>query len=227
MVGHRTANRLSEVRVTDFSLTRTVQLPTGEWADDIAAVPGEATSFAVVLVNQCCSPSLEGTILVRNGVIAPGRGPDHTGPTAIAFAGDPTKLYGYNGGTTDYGFYTLSVDANGLTVASLQRRVLEGFNLKIVSSGGRLHASNGRVVVPTTGLPLGAATAAQGVPVPVPGRDRLLFVGSTTVTEHDVDGFWSVATRSHGAPGVRDATLAGTRVAIAATDGTIRLLPLT
>jgi hypothetical protein len=181
-------------------------------------------SFGVVLVSHCCSPALEGTVIVENGVVLPGRGPGHTGATTIAFAGDPSHLYGYNGGTTDFGFYTMTVGPTGITATSSVPSLLGWFGLEIVSAAGRIYASSGDVVDPSIPRRLGAGTAA-GQPVPLPDHDRLLTVSGSTINEYDLDGLWSLGSQQFPGTAATDAVLAGSTVAIA-TSSELVFVPL-
>jgi hypothetical protein len=215
MVGHNAANLLTEVQTSNLSIRRTIALPAGQWASDIAARPETSRQFAVVLVNHCCSPALEGQILVRDGVILPGRGPGHTGATAITFASDPNRLYGHNGGTTDFGFYTLAVSSStGLTPLSNTGDLLQSFGLELVSAEGLVYATNGGVVDPTVPARVGQV-GAGGQPVPVPAVDRLLMVNGSTIHEFGLDSFGAISSQGFSGGSAVDATLAGSTLAIA------------
>jgi hypothetical protein len=224
MIGHRDASRLTEVDVATFAVLGSVAIDAGWWAGDIDAQPGTARTFVAVLFGGG-SPSLRGSILVRDGVIATERGPGHTGPTSITFAGDPTLLYGHNGGTTDYGFSTLAVAPDGLTMLSSQRRVLSGFGLELVDADGMVYASNGGLVDPT--VPARRAMfGSSGQPVPVPSQGRVLFVYANAVHEYELDGYAKVGTSTFFGGTTRDATLAGTTLAVATSSQKVVLIPL-
>jgi hypothetical protein len=224
MVGHDDANLLTEVDVADFEVRRTIALPAGEWADDIDARPGMTSSFTVVVDNHCCSPSLAGTVLVENGIIAPKRGPGHTGTSSAAFAGDPARLYGHNGEHTGFDFFTVKVDATGLTVLSSYGRLFEGFSLEVVGGGGLIFASNGGVADPTIPVKIGTFSGG-GQPVPIPAENRVLMVSGTTINEFELDSYVKVDAQPFGAASAVDAVLAGEQVAIA-TASQIVFVPL-
>jgi len=224
VVGHAAANKLTEISVADFSTIRTVQLQNGRIVSDIATVPGEPGAYVIVAGGLCCGPSTIAAQLVRNGVLLPTTGISSGGPTSVAFAGDPSVLYGHNDGSTAYGFYTMTVDGSGLHATTPVGRVISGFSRGLVSSAGRLYATYGAIVDPTAPRQLG--TVFAGEPVPVPARDRLLTVLESEVREFDLDGFWPVATTSFGGGDAVDATLAGDRLAVATDTGSVLLIPL-
>lgn len=224
MVGHYAANKMTQVRVSDMSVVRTVQLPSDQWANDIDAVPGAAGSFAVVVVNHCCSPALEGVLLVEDGVILPKKAPGHTGSTTIAFAGDPTRLYGFNGATTDFGFYVMSVDATGITVLSSTRTFISKFGLQLVAADGRLYGTDGSIIDPVAAIVVGSTAA--GFQVAVPSLGRILTVSGDTILEFDDEGFTPVNAITFTGGSATEAVLVGNTVAIATANGRILLIPL-
>jgi hypothetical protein len=228
MVGHVAATKLTEVAVADMTVRRTIALGAGHWAEDIAARPGTAATFAVVLVNGCCSPALEGQVLVQDGVVLPDRGPDHTGATTVTFADDPDVLYGSNGGTTDFGFYTLAVGPTGLTPVSDVGGLTQGFYAEISAADGVVYSSRGYVIDPT--IPSVEGRFPRGQVAVFPDDDRLFTVIDSTITELDLDtlsavgevGLTQIPTLDH----VRDAVAVGSNLAIATNAGTVLILPI-
>lgn len=224
MVGHVSASKLTEVRVDDLSVVRAVQLPIGQFVGDIAAMPGSPTTFAVTEDDQRSGPQVDGTFLVRDGVIVVNPVRIRFAPTTIAFTDDPSKLYGHDGSNTGFDFSTLSIDASGLQVASTVGDLLRGFDVEIIARDGRIYSSDGGVVDPVVPMKLGVVS--PGHPVPVPARDRLLTVSNNKIQEFDLDGFWPVATTTFSGGNATDATLAGDTLAIATAAGSLVLLPL-
>lgn len=224
MVGHRSASKVTEVRTSDLSIIRSTQLPVGQWVGDLASQPGSPSTFVVTEDHLRSNAQVDGTFLVRNGQIITNPVRIRFAPTAIAFVGnDPTKLYGHDGSNTGNDFTTMSVGANGLTVTSTVGRVLSDSKTEIVASGGRLYASSGGVVDPSGPHKVGAVVAGQTVPVPA--LDRLLTVAGDRVQEFDLGGFWPVATTTFTGGTAIDATLAGSTLAVAATNAVV-LTPL-
>lgn len=224
MVGHCTANRLTEIRASDLSIAGTVQLDADEWADDIAPVPGAPRAFAVVRKSACGGSYEQGIVIIKDGIVLPTATSGSSDPTVITFAGDPTRLYGYNNASTEFGFSTLAVDATGVRILSTVKEVFYGFGHEIVASGGLVYSSNGAVVSPTMSLSLGAVTAGQ--PVPVPTSDRLITVSGSNIQEFDLDGFWTVKSTTFAGGTAVDATRVGNTLAIATKSGSIVLVPL-
>ena len=224
MVGHVSASKVTEVRVSDMSIVRSTQLPIDQWVGDIAAQPGSPSSFAVTEDYQRSNAQVDGTFLVRDGVIVVNPTRIRFAPTSIAFAGgDPSKLYGHDGSSSGFDFTTMSVAANGLTVASTIGEVISGFNVEITAAGGRVFASNGGVVDPTVPKRVGMVSAGQ--PVAVPALGRLLSITGNKIQEFDLHGFWPIATSTFSGGSTVDATLAGSTLAIATTNGVV-LTPL-
>lgn len=223
MVGHRSASRLTEVRVADLSIVRTVQLPNLQWSGDITAVPGAPTSFVVAEDSDKSSAQVDGVFLVRDGVIVANPTRIRFAPTAVAFAGEPSRLYGHDGSNTGFDFTVMSMDSSGIRVNATIGKLLPGFNLTLTSSAGRLYASNGGVVDPS--VPRAIGKVAAGLPVPVPGAGRLLSVAGNTIREFDLVGFWPVATTTFAGGTATDAALVGSTLAIAATSSVV-LVPL-
>jgi hypothetical protein len=222
LVGHASANKLTEVATADLTIRRTITLATGEFAGDIAARPGTSATFAVVLFGSG-SPSLRGQILVQDGVILANRGPGHTGVTSATFASDPNRLYGVNGGTTDFGFYTLQADATGLTSLSDVSRLSRRFGAEVVAAEGLVYSTNGQVFDPT--VPSVIGTMPSGQVVPIPAEDRLLVVAGSSIQELDIDSLGAVATKPFTGGTARHAVAAGTNLAIV-TPGTVVIMPV-
>jgi hypothetical protein len=224
MVGHHGANKLTEIAVDSFTVRTTIPLGSTEWAGDIAAQPGSSRSFAVVLVRDCCSPSFAGVIMVDAGVIKPGRKAGSPGSTAIAFAGDASKLYGHNGEISDFAFSTMTIDANGIAASTSTYQVFSGWNLDLVPDADRIIASSGEIAAPSLPRRVGRV-GASGQPVAIPTQDRLLMVSGSTINEYDRDGFWAVGSQAFQGGSAVDAVLAGRTVAIATTSALV-LVPV-
>jgi hypothetical protein len=224
LVGHRSANRLSEVAVGTFTLLRTIDLPPNQWANDIAAPPGSSRTFAVALINYTVSPGIVGTVAVRDGVILPDRTPNRWGGTSITFGADPGLLYGYNGATTEYGFYTMAVTSTGITPISMVRQIMRGFRLEVGAADGLVYSSDGDVIDPTVPSRLGEV-AASGHVVPVPDHDRLLIVDGGTIHEFDLDDYSAVGATSFAGAALADALLVGSTMAVA-TSTSVVFIPI-
>lgn len=219
VVGHADANRVTEVDTSSFTVRRRITLPSGSngatFATDLDAVPGATDRYAVHLDYEGVSPAHAGVALVVDGVVQPKRTPTHTGPTDLAFGDDPTRLFGHNGSSTEYGFYTVGVADDGLTVLSSIRRLTTGFGLRLESAAGVIYASSGAVIDPKIPAVVGQF-AVSGIPVPITSSGRVLFVDGRNVHETEADVRTTVATYSSLLPETAvDAVAAGTTLVVA------------
>jgi DNA-binding beta-propeller fold protein YncE len=158
-VGHEDASKVTELEVAGLTVVRSIPLSADgapAYVGAIAPVPGDATRYAVQIIDPTHSPSHEGVLLVDAGTIRPDITRDHTGPTTIAFtADDPSTLYGINGRSTGYGFYRMAVDDDGITVVSEVGRLSEGFYQELQGRGDHVWSSNGFEIDPTVPQPIG------------------------------------------------------------------------
>lgn len=129
-----------------------------EYAEDIAVSPDDKNLIAVSLRNNCCSPRHDGVAIFKNGVALPNKTGVHTGSNSIEFGADGSVLYGYNNETTEFGFRTMAVNANGVSVTSVGFGAFAGFYKTFQYDGGLLFSSGGDVADAATGLKIGQFT---------------------------------------------------------------------
>ena len=230
MVGHATADHLTEVDAATFEVLRTVQLPGSRGgptsAAEMVGVPG-GTGFVVELRSECCAPGHhEGVAHVVDGIVLPEITPDHSGPRTLAFAGPGDRtLYGFNSRSSAFTFYEMAVSDDGVEWVVTTRGVLDDYNLRIRGAGGTIYASDGTVVDPTVPLPIGQF-AAEGIPVPVANRNRVFHVGGDVIHESLAGDRSRVLVHHDLVPGsARDALSTG-RTLVVAGDGQTVLLPI-
>jgi hypothetical protein len=160
------------------------------FVDDMQVLPGNSQAVAVSRRNNCCSPRHEGVAIYDNGVPRTRTTPGHTGANVIEFSASAAILYGYNNETTEFGFRRMTVDAEGVFVASVfdsfrpPPTLISGFGVDIKFAGGRIFTTSGRVIDPVTPAPL----ATFGVPafgnlvVPDASLNRVFFLSSDSST---------------------------------------------
>ena len=132
---------------------------------DMLPLPGQPGSIAVV--NNF---SGEGSVRIYDGTVQrPNALTNGYVCTSIQPAADPSRLYCYNGYTSDLTFFQLTLDANGVTIFNSSGPDLIGaFNATILYDGGRVYSSNGHVIDPEAltllaTLPVsGSSVAADG-----------------------------------------------------------------
>lgn len=123
-------------------------------AADIAFLPGTASAIAVSRYYSGVSPSHAGVAIYDDGVKRTNETPGHTGANRIEFAASPSLLYGLNTETTEAGFRTIQIDANGATIIKVVTHVLTGIEMR--SQGGLIYGSGGQAVDPVTGTIVGS-----------------------------------------------------------------------
>jgi hypothetical protein len=121
--------------------------------EDLAVLPGNANAFAVARQFPNVGPGHAGVAVYDTGVFASGVERSnvtaiHTGSNVIAFGATAGRLYGYNNETTEFGFRRMDVTASGVTVLESTTGLIEGHNVDIEYSGGRIYATTGRVIDP-------------------------------------------------------------------------------
>jgi hypothetical protein len=123
-------------------------------AEDIAFLPGSTSAIAVSRYYSGVSPRHAGVAIYDDAVKRTNETPGHTGANRIEFAASPSLLYGLNTETTEAGFRTIQIDANGASVVKVVTHVLAGSEMR--SQGGLIYGSGGQAVDPVTGTIVGS-----------------------------------------------------------------------
>jgi PKD repeat protein len=130
------------------------------YAGDLAVVPGDPDSVAVVRRNSMSS-SDDGVAIYTNGVKKPVALAGPYGPRSLTFSASPTRLYCYG-----YEFLRLNVGPAGVSLLEQTYDLLDGNNNVIHFDGGRVFADGGEVVDPEVRVLLGRMPwAGRGVTV--------------------------------------------------------------
>ena len=130
------------------------------YANDIEVLPGSADVIAVSLKVKGSSPNHAGVAIFDNGVKRPNVTPGHTGSNVIEAASAST-LYGYKNSSSGFWFYTLTVDADGVTRTDSTKTAISGFSVDIAYDDGRIYGSNGAVIDALTKAHLGTFQASS------------------------------------------------------------------
>src|SRR5262249_16059158 len=125
------------------------------YAEDITVQPGNPQVALISLMNLGISPRHAGTAVCDNGVARTQRTPRHAGSDRVEFSANPSRAYGYNNETTEFGFRRLAVDTNGVHELDVSQSLISGFGVDIQFDHGRVYASNGQVVDPEARTILG------------------------------------------------------------------------
>jgi len=121
----------------------------GGEVEDMEVQPGHPNVIAVSRKDAFSSPRHLGVAIFEDGVQRPSATPGHTGSNVIEFSrNDPSRLYGYNNETTEFGFRRMRVDDDGVATEDVTTGLIDGFSVDIELHGGRLYATSGRVIDP-------------------------------------------------------------------------------
>jgi hypothetical protein len=153
----RRVNLLTQTADLLFSLG-TDQVGTPLYLEDMEVQPGNPHVIAVSLRYQFSSPRHAGVAIYEDGVRRPVMTPGHPGSNVIAFSADPSRLYGNNTETSEFGFRRMRVDGAGVVVEDATPELLGASSSDMEFAGGLLYATSGRVVDPEALSVLGTST---------------------------------------------------------------------
>jgi uncharacterized repeat protein (TIGR01451 family) len=152
----------------------------GYYVEDMEAVPGNAHAVAISRKNTCCSPRHEGVAVYDDGVQRPNATPGFQGSNVIEFGPGSSVLYGYNNETSEFGFYTMIVDASGVMISSDVGGLLGGYGVDIKYDGGLIYATSGTVIDPSNRVVVGSYPVS-GFVRPDAKIDRVFYLSGTTL----------------------------------------------
>lgn len=169
-------------------------------AEDIVVLQGSPGSIAASTYRVGVSPRHGGVFVYDDGVRRADGTQDHTGSNRIEPSDSADILYGYNNETTEFGFRRLIVSATGISEDQVAKNLIAGFGVDIHFDGGRVYATTGAVVDPTT-MQLVGTLPASGPMTTDASIHRAFFVNRTTrqITVLDTETFSKI-----GALGVPD-----------------------
>ena len=181
-------------RVNLTTMTADLQFSLGSdtlgpyYAEDIEVLPGLPNSIAVSRRNIGFSPRHEGVAIYDNGVKRPVETPGHTGSNVIEFAGSASILYGYNNETTDFGFRTMAINANGVTITNDASNIISNFGVDIEAEGSRIYSTSGRVVDPLSSTLLGTFNTS-GVIEPDAFNNKMFILAGNNIVPFNLTTF--------------------------------------
>jgi hypothetical protein len=204
---------VSEVQRINLTTTQAVDLtiPLGnsqfngpQFAEDIHVLPGSSTSIAVSLRNFGFSPRHEGVAIYDGAIRRTTMTPGHTGSNVIEFSASAGTLYGYNNGTTEFGFRRMAVAASGVTVTdnytSFQSPILiNGFNTDIHFGGGFIFSTEGKMIDPIARTVVRTFTLPgtfSNLVVSEPSLNRVFYQTSFTIRAFDTGSGTEVGSAS-------------------------------
>src|SRR5690606_176123 len=113
---------------------------------DMAAVPGAPLVLAAVVSSD--SGGFQQLGIYENGVPRPDVVGLSERVSTIGFAGESSKLFGYNGENSGFQFRRFAVDQNGVRHLGSIGGVFQGFNMTFRSFGDWLISGDGVVFDP-------------------------------------------------------------------------------
>jgi hypothetical protein len=160
------------------------------FALDLQVAPGAPHTTAVTRAVMNSSPAAQGGIVIFDDstarpTIAKGFGPGGGGGVlydSLQWGSDDTALYAANNEDTGFDFYTLMVNAGGITLANDYPSDFSAFNKRIhFDSGSKLvYSDGGQAIDPSTGNPVGSYSPSSfGVMVPDSTLNKAFFVGDS------------------------------------------------
>jgi len=175
------------------NLTPDITLPLGTGlngvgpnrAYDIQVAPGAPHTVAVAMGNSNVSIGFTGLSVyddaTARATAVPGWGTSSNLMDSIQWGMDGTVIYAQNSEDTAWDFYTLAVDAAGVTVLHDYPATFTSFRAGIhLDRGNRiLYADTGQILDPATGQRLGIFNA-NGPMVPDSGLGMAIFLDSST-----------------------------------------------
>jgi uncharacterized protein (TIGR03437 family) len=174
--------------------------PLGETVMDIldmAPLAGQPGSIAVL---NCCG---EGSVRVYDGAVQ--RPVFLTeGCSSLQPGANASRLYCYDGATSDFSFYRLAVDQNGVSVINSSGPDLIGaFNVSILYYQGLVYTTNGRIIDPENLALVGTVPASGSVAIDSgllyylsPGTSSPLQPPTVILTKFDLSTLQQVQTRT-------------------------------
>ncbi|HET7612607.1 MAG TPA: hypothetical protein VFK26_01680 [Gemmatimonadaceae bacterium] len=192
-VGLDSVNQIRRIDIPSLTASTTIVLGSEIRAQDIRVKPGEPATIAVHKTNFITVNSV-GTVMYVNGNQLPSTPPQYTANTSLAFNESGTFLYGYNGENTEFGFHTMQVRPDGLTLLATTTGLFDQFNANIEYAAGRVYSTNGVVVDAERRLKIGTFTSPSGsvravYPDPVLGRIFQLIDNTINVYDMNTFGF--------------------------------------
>jgi hypothetical protein len=190
----------SITRVALATFTKDIDIPlTGDnffgsrYADDIQPIPGLPRTIAVSTFYTGVSPRNSGTFLFDNAVARPASGPNHTGSNRITRGPDASRIYGYNDESTEYGFRSVLVAADGLHEETVNGGLIQGFYADIEYGGGFVFATTGDVISVPAMRKVGTIPK-RGVVRPDAANARVHFLSGDSVATYHYTTFDNLGT---------------------------------
>ena len=150
----------------------------------ISVSPSNATVIAVARAFPTLVPDQAGVAIFSNGTMLPNTTQKGAGSGAVAFCSSGSTLYGYDNQTTGFGFYTMSVDSNGVQQTGQVPNLIMGV-ANIICDANVVYASSGYAVDPVNNKQLGVFSGLSnpsGMAVDDTNK-KVFFLDTDTMTK--------------------------------------------
>ena len=188
---------IAQVRRVDIpalALSTTIAINSvnsGERAEEIRVQPGNPGTIA--LQRKAASSYGAGTVIYVNGNRLPVEPPTYTENNSFAFNEAGTFLYGYNNENTEFGFHTMGVGSDGLTLLSTTTGLVNQGYARMEYASGRAYFTNGVVVDAEQRLKVGAFNTPNFGSVSAVYADavlgRIFLLADNTIDVYDMNSF--------------------------------------
>ncbi len=153
------AGSIARVNLATSTVDQTFSLGADilDGADVPASISVSATNPTVIAVARAFSnlvPDQAGVAIFSNGTMLPNTTQKGVGSSTVAFCSSGSTLYGYDNQTTGFGFYTMSVDSNGVQQTGGVPNLISGV-ANIICDSNVIYASSGYAVDPVSNKQLG------------------------------------------------------------------------
>lgn len=148
---------------------------------DIAVQPGRSDVIAVAMFFKGVAPGHAGVMILDDGVPRPVSVPFFDGSDRIEWSDALPVVYGYDHQTTGFGFSTMAVDTDGISLTHVARGLVHGSGADFVLREGVVFGDRGRMIDPVASSVLGTFTGRVGLRAVAPDLDHDLL--------HGLDGF--------------------------------------
>jgi hypothetical protein len=145
------AGTVQEVDLNTFGLgtTFSVGISSSEgtlFANQISVMPGSPQTVAVSMRSPNNLDGFDGVTIFDEGVPRSLTLNSFLGPETIAFGSTGSVLYGYDNQDSEFDFYRMSVDENGVAIQSMASTIFYGFDVNIISDGDTVFTTSGVAV---------------------------------------------------------------------------------
>ena len=140
--------------MTLATLTKDIDIPLpihssygNRYAEDIVPIPGAPRTIAVAtFLPSLLTPRNGGTYLFDDATPRASSIPRGLGANRIVRGPTPSRIYGYDDESSEFGFRSLVVAPDGLHEETVNTTLLVGYGLDFEYDGGFVYSTNGVVI---------------------------------------------------------------------------------